>query len=112
MTLPVSESGDVLTAGADTTRDPDLPQTQSLPTTASPQRFNHHEMILPKIARSDILDGVTTSYQFPKVRPGVGGVTRDLSQRMFGANGLLPDEFASHLSVLTTFGPGSAALYV
>jgi hypothetical protein len=34
-TFPVSESSNAFTAGADTTRDPDLPQTQSPPTTAS-----------------------------------------------------------------------------
>jgi hypothetical protein len=66
---------------------------------------------------------VTTSYQFPKGTLGNGDDQANLSQSMFGEDGLFlalhpgcnawpAHELASHLSVLKTFGPESSALYV
>jgi hypothetical protein len=123
ITLPVSESSNAFTAGADTTRDPDLPQTQSPPTTASPHGFNHQGIILPKFPRGKKLDGVTTSYQFPKGTLGNGDDQANLSQSMFGEDGLFPalhpgcnawpeGSIVSHLRVLDALVPDSSALYV
>jgi hypothetical protein len=97
--------------------------TQNPHTTASQDRFDDLGIVLPDFSPDDNLDGVAISYKFSRDTLGAGDVPTNLSQRMFGANGLFPalhpectawpeGDVAKQLSVLNALAPNSSALYV
>lgn len=97
--------------------------TQDASDTSIPGPFDAHGIILPSCSPGGNLDGPATVYQFPKGTLGVGDYPTILSQKMFGADGLISslhpginpwpyEEVATRLDRLKALGPDFSALYV